>query len=894
MSHHSIHLRLLSPVAEGVELGDRDKPDWTKALVVSKNDFCHRYSTALELMGSVQHPIYTHPKMLGQCFDNVYHQGHLIGDLPAHGKNPTEAQTKKIYDQEYDEVTARIENSLDLSLQSTAYSMVLTSLLNPEIVLPPKAFREQQGLPEVPLGCIPQPRDYVFDGAQGLVDVSWSQRIPPIQLDDIDKNLLYNQYPYQEADDFDDDDKDMEVDERMPGNAGDACVAVSTGTWCLYHRPPASYATHTEQTPGSPWSIHTDTDTAMEFDTLKVTSRSVPPQGPARDLSAPDFVSHLTKVMADATATAIDRAQPLPVTDATDAALQERFQQRRVVATQHSNTQPPATGHISVFDRLEHRQTPQQEDPFMTLPEMTPRKVEKGHQPDRSQEPGRSTSQAAQESGRLTSQKRHSQSHPRDEADSKKGRTEGGTSQGHKVQVGIDWANTGIQKPVPKPDSQHPSFKPDPSGSTDSLPPPQIKSTVAAKLSKSQHSQPSQQSQPVGRRTTTPVESSASKVENKSCGLGPTKYPGNPEKREVKDKSYHWITACMARLDPKGFVEEINSFRHFAHNSKSFAFEIIAITDWDRRYMEFGFNYPIPMFPNYLFNRLTESRQIVRPSPMKLESIQDYGGDVRTQCTEAWTLMVSILQFWIDEETIKDGELFGSQIRPVSALAKYIMETINPHLEPDHKVTWEEVVHQTPWLRRHLVGSNSTEIKQICRQPIPVEGQSSELEIAMEECYNWELVWLEKPQEKVAKDKPGNSKTRLGRGQNLKIHLKRAMLGEGWSHVEQKDPGPDIGKKYEPPWKEESPPHTKPRRRKWWRCHFPLWWITAAEASQPVSPDCRTPCAGRRHYGHPQLWWRPRGAGGRGQYTTHGWCWNAGGESSSGFRTRGRPYRVWS
>ena len=65
----------------------------------------------------------------------------------------------------------------------------------------------------------------------------------------------------------------------------------------------------------------------------------------------------------------------------------------------------------------------------------------------------------------------------------------------------------------------------------------------------------------------------------KTTGLGPAKYLGDPEKCEVQDKSYDWIARCMAQLDPKGFVEEINAFRHFQHNSKTFAFEIIALTD---------------------------------------------------------------------------------------------------------------------------------------------------------------------------------------------------------------------------------------------------------------------------------------------------------------------------
>ena len=327
-----------------VQPGDRDKPDWVNILVIGKGDFHYKYSCALVLMGSAQHPVYAHPKMLGRCYDNVYHQGRLIRDLPARGKNP-----KKVYDQEYEELIA--ENSLDLSLEGTAYPMVLTSLLNLEIVLPPKTFRELRGLLEVPPGCMPKPREYVFDGAHGLVDLSWEQRVPLIQQDDIDKNPLYNQYPYQEADDYDDEEEEMEIDDRMPGNARDARVAAPTGTRCLYRRLPTSYTTYTEQAPGSPRSIHMDTDTAMEFNTLKVTARNAPPQGPARELSAPDLVNHLTKVMANAATEVFDGlARPLLVTNATDAVVRERFLQRRAAAAQHSSTNPAATGRVSGFD----------------------------------------------------------------------------------------------------------------------------------------------------------------------------------------------------------------------------------------------------------------------------------------------------------------------------------------------------------------------------------------------------------------------------------------------------------------------------------------------------------------------------------------------------------------
>ena len=154
-----------------VELEDCDKPDWVKVPTVSVGDFRHKYSSALVLLGNTQHPTYAHPKLLGWCYDNIYHQGRLIGDLPAWEKPPTKEQTQKIYDQEYEEVVAQIENTLDLSDESPSYPMVSTSLLNLEIVLPLTLFHEQRGLPELPPSRMPEPWEFNIDGIWGLVDL---------------------------------------------------------------------------------------------------------------------------------------------------------------------------------------------------------------------------------------------------------------------------------------------------------------------------------------------------------------------------------------------------------------------------------------------------------------------------------------------------------------------------------------------------------------------------------------------------------------------------------------------------------------------------------------------------------------------------------------------------
>ena len=122
---------------------DRDAYDWMKVPVILKDDFWHKYSPALTLLGNAQNPAYAHPKLLGRCYDNVYFCGRIIGDLPARGRAPhSEERTKLIYNQEYEELVHRLENMLDLTLESPSHLMVPTSLVNQDIVLLHYEFRK--------------------------------------------------------------------------------------------------------------------------------------------------------------------------------------------------------------------------------------------------------------------------------------------------------------------------------------------------------------------------------------------------------------------------------------------------------------------------------------------------------------------------------------------------------------------------------------------------------------------------------------------------------------------------------------------------------------------------------------------------------------------------------
>ena len=226
-------------------------------------------------------------------------------------------------------------------------------------------------------------------------------------------------------------------------------------------------------------------------------------------------------------------------------------------------------------------------------------------------------------------------------------------------------------------------------------------------------------------------------------------------------------------------MEEIQFFQHF-QNGKDFALEIITITDWGCNYHSVGLQFQISPFSHYLFDNFAGSRQVGGQVPTKLDYLFKPGGDVQGKCSEAWIWMVTILQFWTDEASIADGELFGGRSRPVSALAEYVMTTINPILPTGYKVTWDHIIARTPWLQKLIFGLTTDEERHMGRQPIPVAGISSALEVAMERCYNEHIMDTAAQQKKKEQQgRPGPKPTppskptvkSLGHGQTLKLHL---------------------------------------------------------------------------------------------------------------------------
>ena len=100
------------------------------------------------------------------------------------------------------------------------------------------------------------------------------------------------------------------------------------------------------------------------------------------------------------------------------------------------------------------------------------------------------------------------------------------------------------------------------------------------------------------------------------------------------------------------------------------------------------------------------------------------------------------------------------------------------------------------------------------RQAIPVVGISSDLEVAMEMCYNQHIMDMAAQQKKKEhleklgpKPTPSSKPTgvkNMGHRETIKLHLRKKAPGQDWTHVTPKDDGPDVGKHYETPRHQES------------------------------------------------------------------------------------------
>ena len=145
------------------------------------------------------HPAYGHPKTLARAYDQVYHEGWEIGNLPLRGKK-TADQSEVVYRAEYAQIIHRFSTLTRIDSEKFVRPMP-TSLVRLEMIYPGKKY-EAYCLKATESGPVVQYEpisDYQMDGLQPRIDLRPGTEIPVYPEDEVDADAHFNEYPpYEE------------------------------------------------------------------------------------------------------------------------------------------------------------------------------------------------------------------------------------------------------------------------------------------------------------------------------------------------------------------------------------------------------------------------------------------------------------------------------------------------------------------------------------------------------------------------------------------------------------------------------------------------------------------------------------------------------------------------
>ena len=348
-----------------------------------------------------------------------------------------------------------------------------------------------------------------------------------------------------------------------------------------------------------------------------------------------------------------------------------------------------------MFQRLGGRAgSPAREGQFQVRPEMTPRKVERGRQP------GRGSETSDRPAGRSQSgQKRRSASRAHNDVDSKKGKTDS--------RIGWDYGWQGTKGYGRNRLAEYRHRRPNPQVlPTSVFQAGLIRDFQVSTGSQNQVCRSSLRVLPKGPpKLRGHLDTIARRQHDLQRRRKKRSLPGSSRKtgsllRRSLFGTKPTTGSLLRRIDwiPRVTLKKPDPFDSFGHQQVLYGLQIVAIIYWARKYLDLGMRHPLPTLPEYLFGSFVASRQTANSPLIRDESIYSPTDNIRKRFQQGWVLTAAVLQFWTDEQSILDGVVNGSRVRPMSVLAHYVMTQLNPVAPEDLQITWDQVVERTPWV----------------------------------------------------------------------------------------------------------------------------------------------------------------------------------------------------
>ena len=707
--------------------------DWTLPPFIPNDDARWDFCTAVTALGDARDPTYAYPLVLGHYFDQVYHQGRFPGELPKRRPGQATEITQERYDREMAEILDRLRSFDDPNFRS---SKVLppTSLVNPEIILPPDEYRQVRSMKSgIARDPIHKPvATFESDGAQARVDIAPGTPIPARthdDPDDVDYESLYGVY-------YDDDGNLIpEYEDEMPelegAPRGDATPEsrVSTDTEQAGYMDHLSLTSpHVTGTP-QPKSLKVQLSTSSSGEVRKIRRElPTPPKfdQPTEQINIKDLVSDISRQVTQSVVgqlTGLGSSEAEADSNIRQALAAARKREPTAATSRPDNIQAilraAKTGGLKAPAPGRATQTtcgppvapvrPQQEQD--TAPRGRPGRWDSdplGLQADitaQQRERGRER--------RTGSAKRRSGSRPRDEA--KRGRQ---TPSSEDSEPGIDWTKNKIGPTLPKSPAKSSHFPS--SGRSSTQPAPRYsQSCPTGQSEKEKKEEAARKEKEKAEEARKKAEEARKKHEEEII----LKFPGT------------YISNRIAEMKSERFTNEANSLHFFEGGALTRTKEVVALADWGYQYGLIR-SSSMPDIPVFLQQSCYGSKNATHDVPPAPLHILLETADVRKKSRMLWSHLCVLLQFWTDEAAYTEGNAFyGGQCREASSLVQYVMMRLNTRGEA--VVTWRDVVRGTPWLD---VRTEFSVQQQAAFRLQPVPSQPNELEKEMEKW--WQVLTL--------------------------------------------------------------------------------------------------------------------------------------------------------
>ena len=203
------------------------------------------------------------------------------------------------------------------------------------------------------------------------------------------------------------------------------------------------------------------------------------------------------------------------------------------------------------------------------------------------------------------------------------------------------------------------------------------------------------------------------------------------------EERYHQINPAKHQL-------EVHSMKFFGAGAESAAIEVLTLIDWATEFLELS-RSPIPEIPAFLQRPFVVGKKVQFPILADPRDAIHKEKCVHTKAQKAWVYLCALLQFWTDKAMTESGQImYGGWCRPANPMIVWIRAVLNPSFEEHFQITWALIAASTSWTQARLY-FGPPERERFWLEPGPTLDMQNPLEAAVE--LWWEMYLREGVQE---------------------------------------------------------------------------------------------------------------------------------------------------